>query len=623
MQPQNSKNVVDTGLRIFGACMRLFKPTVFILICLISISSIKASAENTFGQSSIKMHFGPVQKGEQGLPLADHFIEFLSKSEATIDAAFYEIRDHQIVDAFIAAHRRGVRIRILLDSDHFYLRNHTTLEIDYNDHNPYAKRLLEAGIEVREDEKRSGLMHNKFCVIDQKFIWNGSYNLTTTGTQRNENNALEFQSIKLSRIFTREFNEMFEDRRFGITSPSTPDEQVIDFGGRKIEVYFGPEDNPLEKIVRHVRQARQGVYFMQFAMTANDLGNLLIEQHNAGIKVKGIFDKILYRSTGPYAEFSKLTRNGVPVVVYDSALRGKLHHKVFIIDPFGKNPKVITGSMNASSNGNYSNDENILIIQDPVITQKYYRVFRDLFGRTSTVMASFKTVKPLKANTIVKRLSLMVSSNGVRTQKLNIQFPARWPHQSEDLGLKVYRMRQGKMIDTTSQENLLITSKNMYIRSANLTSGGEGAMLMVRMSNVLTPEIPGMYNMYIKAKAKNQAYYPLKNQPTLEILGKNQKIDWTQTNEGHLLTKLMDGNYRHLERLIRRCREGNGCDDFTGRFLTKSKQILRQNIIVKSDVIASRLLDDLNKLDRNDLVNYRSEQKQLLFQKSLELPKID
>ena len=62
-------------------------------------------------------------------------------------------------------------------------------------------------------------MHNKFCVIDQKLVWNGSYNLTTNRTQRNENNALEFRSIKLARIFLREFNEMFVDRRFGITSP--------------------------------------------------------------------------------------------------------------------------------------------------------------------------------------------------------------------------------------------------------------------------------------------------------------------------------------------------------------------------------------------------------------------
>ena len=53
-----------------------------------------ASEADVLGQSSIKMHFGPIQKGEQGLPLADHFIKFLEKAEATIDAAFYEIRDH-------------------------------------------------------------------------------------------------------------------------------------------------------------------------------------------------------------------------------------------------------------------------------------------------------------------------------------------------------------------------------------------------------------------------------------------------------------------------------------------------------------------------------------------------
>ena len=57
---------------------------------------------------------------------------------------------------------------------------------------------------------------------------------------------------------------------------------------------------------------------MQFAMTANELGNLLIRKHDAGIGGQRNFDKVLYRSTGPYAEFSKLTRNGVPVVVVDT-----------------------------------------------------------------------------------------------------------------------------------------------------------------------------------------------------------------------------------------------------------------------------------------------------------------
>lgn len=571
--------------------------------------------------SSIKVHFGPVDQGSVETDLGQKFIKFIEKAETTIDGAFYEFRDNRIIDALLSAHKRSVKVRLLVDSDHFFLRDPETLEIDYNRRNKYIKRLLDAGIDVREDEKRSGLMHNKFCVVDHNAIWTGSFNLTTTGSQRNENNALQFQSIKLARIFLREFNEMYEDRRFGITSPSTPNDQSIDFGGRKVEVYFAPEDNPLGRIYQHVSQAQQGVYFMQFAMTANELGNLLIKQHDAGIEVKGIFDKVLYRSTGPYAEFSKLTRNGVPVIVYDSELQGKLHHKVFIIDPNGTNPKVITGSMNASSNGNYTNDENIIIIEDREIAQTYYKVFRDLFGRTSRVTASFKTMKPLRVNTIVPRLSLMVSSNGVRTEKLNIQFPARWPNQNQDLKLKVYRMRQGTMIDTTSQENLIITSKNMYLNSANLTAAGESAMLMIRMSNILTPEIPGMYNLYIKAKSKYQGYYPLKTQPTMRILGIDENPD--NEDENLIFTKLQRGNYNYLDRLIQLCYSENECERFTGRLMTQSSQILRQKILVENDPAARNMLEALKQLDREVLMNFRAERLDILKSNTVDLPKID
>lgn len=615
MQQNLKENVRSHMSRSFLSEITITTLVMMFILCTSIVDSYKPY------DSSIKLHFGPDPESNQGETMDQSFIHFLSKAESNIDGAFYEFRDYNIVDAFIAAYNRGVRVRLLVDSDHFYHRKPETLEIDYSKRNKYVKKLLDAGIKVREDEKRSGLMHNKFCVVDHKFLWTGSYNLTNTGSQRNENNAMRFQSIKLARIFTKEFNEMYEDRRFGITSPSTPDDQIIDFGGRRVEVYFGPEDNPLGRIYNHVSQAQEGVYFMQFAMTANDLGDLLIRQHDAGIEVKGIFDKVLYRSTGPYAEFSKLTRNGVPVIVYDSALRGKLHHKVFIIDPYGANPKVITGSMNASSNGNYTNDENIIVIEDREITRSYYRVFRDLFGRTSRVTASFKTMKPLRPNTTVKRLSLMVSSNGVRTQKLNFQFPARWPMQSEDLGLRVYRMRQGSMIDTTSQEKLIITSKNLYLNSANLTSAGEGAMLMVRMSNVLTPEIPGVYNMYIKAKSRFQAYYPLKSQPTIRILDINDTSP--DEDENLIFRKLQNGDYKYLNRLIQFCFNENRCEQFTGRVMIKSQQILRQKILVDNDSKARQTLETLKKMDRDVLMAFRANRLDILRSNEANLPNID
>ena len=133
---------------ILELCMNIIQLTVLLIILVISKSLTFASGQFTASDPSIKVHFGPIQKGKVGSSLVDKFIKFLGRAETTIDGAFYEIRDDRVVDAFIAAHKRGGRVRILLDSDYFFLRDHSTLEIDYGDNNPFAKRLIEAGIDV-------------------------------------------------------------------------------------------------------------------------------------------------------------------------------------------------------------------------------------------------------------------------------------------------------------------------------------------------------------------------------------------------------------------------------------------------------------------------------------------
>jgi phosphatidylserine/phosphatidylglycerophosphate/cardiolipin synthase-like enzyme len=52
-----------------------------------------------------------------------------------------------------------------------------------------------------------------------------------------------------------------------------------------------------------------------------------------------------------------------------------MHHKVFIID----NKTVITGSYNPTKNANERNDENILIIHDKKIAEKYLKEFERIY----------------------------------------------------------------------------------------------------------------------------------------------------------------------------------------------------------------------------------------------------
>lgn len=486
---------------------RLF---IFLSLVLVSIN---------FSSSPFNFFFGPPESADEK-NIRDYFIRYLGRAKKTFDGAFFEVRDDKIVKAFLSAKKRGVKIRLIVDDNYFFkMIDPETMQMDMNDFNPFVKALLNAGIEVKHDNGRAALMHNKFAIVDGQWVWAGSYNITSSCTEKNENDALEVKNTTLAETYTREFEEMFVDGQFGITSPSTPELQTTEIGGTKVEVFFAPEDNPLGRIEELILNAEQEVYFTQFAMTAAELGDALVEKAKAGVKVQGIFDKLLYRSTGPYAEFSKLTKNGIPVVVYDSPHRGKLHHKTFIIDPNGSNPVLITGSMNASTNGNKTNDENVIIIHDAKAAQTYLKRFRSLFGKTSNVVSYFRSLDKIKAEQKIDRASLFINSNGTNVQSVSIQFPARWPKDQPDAAIHIYRRRNEKLVDTTDQETFNLTDTNIWIGSANLKKEGEESELMVRFSNLVAPKIPGYYNLYIKVKYHNNSdFMPLKTQPVVEIV---------------------------------------------------------------------------------------------------------
>ena len=53
----------------------------------------------------------------------------------------------------------------------------------------------------------------------------------------------------------------------------------------------------------------------------------------------------------------------------------RLHHKVIIVD----NDTVITGSFNFSDNATQSNDENLVIIEDPDLAGMYIQEYNRMF----------------------------------------------------------------------------------------------------------------------------------------------------------------------------------------------------------------------------------------------------
>lgn len=282
----------------------------------------------------------------------ENLVWLIDHAQASIDAAMFEFNLQNVADALVAAHKRGVQVRVVYDDEH-------TAD------DPQMDQLIDAGIPATPD-KRSAFMHNKFFVFDRGIVWTGSTNITVNGMYRNNNNSVVLVSPELAANYTTEFEEMFNGQ-FGPGSPANTPYPGVQVGDLWVENYFSPEDHPLAQLISVVSEAKRSIHFMAFTYTDFDLAKAMMDRAAGGVEVAGIFE-----SRGANTEASEcptLLNFGLDVRL-DSNPR-TFHHKVVIID----GAIVATGSFNFSTNAAESNDENLLIIHSPEVAALYEAEF--------------------------------------------------------------------------------------------------------------------------------------------------------------------------------------------------------------------------------------------------------
>ncbi len=283
--------------------------------------------------------------------------EAIDSARVSVDAAFYDLNLWSIRDALIRAHRRGVQVRVVAESDHMT--------------NDAFQALIAAGIPVVGDNRRA-LMHDKFIVIDRYEVWTGAMNYTLNGVYRNDNNLERILSRQIAEDYTAEFEEMFIQRRFGAESPANTPYPQVNLDNIAVEVYFSPEDHPLTHLMPLLEGAQKSIYFMAFNFTDDDLSQLLIAKAQQGVKVAGVFDE-RQAHTSKGHEYEHLKAAGLPVFL--DANPYAMHHKVFIIDE----EIVVFGSYNFTRSAETRNDENMLIVFDPLLASQFMQEFRRVY----------------------------------------------------------------------------------------------------------------------------------------------------------------------------------------------------------------------------------------------------
>lgn len=162
-------------------------------------------------------------------------------------------------------------------------------------------------------------------------------------------------------------------------------EKLVCHDGCYKQAFFSPDDNVQEILVQLIDQEKKSIKIAIFSFTDGKIAQALIDARRRGVQVEVIVD-----ITGMRDKFSKidwLKESGIKVTVYDprnnSIYNDIMHHKFVIFgNNIGGKSLLWTGSYNFTKSATLKNQENVLVLDEIHLIEKYGRQFELIKDRT-------------------------------------------------------------------------------------------------------------------------------------------------------------------------------------------------------------------------------------------------
>ncbi|WP_067676706.1 phospholipase D-like domain-containing protein [Nocardia miyunensis] len=336
--------------------------------------------------------------GTPGDPLRDYLagplgtrlfalLDAAARDGREVYAALYELDDPQLTAALA---RLG-------DHAHVVLAN-GSVKKKGDDQNAEARDELRGQIELHDRMcSPRALGHNKFLVVcDQdatpRWVWTGSQNWTMTGLCTQANNSLLIEDPDLAEHYRQQWT-LLEDA--GDATPETlrahnsePSDRPV--GAARMRLWFTPthEHVDLEDARPIITGAQTAILFLMFNPGPKDsLLNTILDTARAGrrgerLYIRGVLNQDPSTTANPVhlfdqentekADFDVVLPAAIdaPTTFFQEELEkldrafAMVHSKVIVVDPFGSNPVVLTGSHNLGPKASGTNDENLLVIRN-------------------------------------------------------------------------------------------------------------------------------------------------------------------------------------------------------------------------------------------------------------------
>jgi phosphatidylserine/phosphatidylglycerophosphate/cardiolipin synthase-like enzyme len=312
--------------------------------------------------------------GQSPSAVAREVAEFVNGARTKLDLALYDVRIETgaaslVLAALLAAHQRGVAVRLLYNVDH-------PGPIPVPPPPETVPDALEAlplptlGIPGIPD-----LMHHKYAVSDAQTVWTGSTNWTDDSWTRQENVIVRVDAPLLAHAYELDFEHLWDGGNVAAAGRVEP--RPVNVGGASVRPWFCPGygEELSHRIAKRIGAATRRIRIASPVLTAGPiLGTLVEVVREKRCDVAGVVD-----DTQVDEVFGQWRTNGVSAwkipllhaVLTEAPFAGKrttpwspesvhdfMHAKVVVADDV-----VFVGSFNLSRSGE-RNAEDVLEIRD-------------------------------------------------------------------------------------------------------------------------------------------------------------------------------------------------------------------------------------------------------------------
>ncbi|MEZ0230626.1 MAG: phosphatidylserine/phosphatidylglycerophosphate/cardiolipin synthase family protein [Planctomycetota bacterium] len=277
----------------------------------------------------------------------------LRAAQDTIDVAMFLFSEHELAEELADAKQRGVTVRVITDTGMAKLGSSRDEWLAYR------------GIPVKRFGQGTAMgakFHHKFAVIDGKTVITGSLNWANDTETWNYENTVFIRDTTIARAFAKEFDSLFKTGQGNV--------------GSTTDVLFAPtgySESLERKIVNEANKAQSEIVVAIYLFTSWDIQKGLASALDRGVKVSILCDwrQLEYSSEvinslkarGARVKIVRLSGSGI--------LAEKFHQKYAVID--GKT--VVMGSYNWAPNQDKYGWDNLVILRDPSLAQKYIQNF--------------------------------------------------------------------------------------------------------------------------------------------------------------------------------------------------------------------------------------------------------